>query len=768
MSYSFILIFKSCARHEEGYCIMRKYIIFFICCFCVINIFARIPSVQEAQRHLNLNTCGTAIYADSLQARAVRKKIYDRYFVKLTGVPNSAEPVYSSDDNRYVSSFNDLRDASDLTKITRYFGLDCNADAYANLSLVGRYQAPYDLQYLQKILAEKYVSAHIINYKELQGYIYTFTVTIYVTKGTTGQTYVHSNNYETILYDGNKFWGYTGLPGVSDQHSQSWRKTVDYICEVYTPCELASILGIKDAIKSQIYRKEERDISFKLSTKEFADIFNEKIANAGPILPHNPAIEDKYNKNMFGDISAQLRNMPSSSIQSPSYPGGDYAISSYVQRNLKYPASLEKDGIDESVSYTITVGANGTVKNVEADQYGLNYDLKNQTIQLLKKLPKRFTPANGYGQNVESTYSVDINYHLDPILTIDEPSLSYTNQGGEHVVRVTSKRDWTFTSPATSGIKVRKDGNRLVITCPERNKKDIESLNDKIIIKIPGTNYSYDITIRQDGAPKPYITPSQTQVNLPRKKKDARYIVTVESNRDWKVQAKNPESKINMHRVDSRLIFTAPTNNSKQNRDATFTLVSTNKDCQKDIVVTQFGRDADKYTSSGTKHSSSFLELYEDYYDNYGSFELGLVDLQVGAGCTMPLFSVENGEKVLTTEPYFPLNFEVCYLRFHFVELSLLNFRLDLSTDGKEGFAWEPQIRGLIPVSERWALMPYVGPVCQINTDGNEKSVWSASGGLMARVRYGKVTHTNFSIGYKGGPCGGLAIGVSIGWSLGW
>ena len=429
---------------------------------------------------------------------------------------------------------------------------------------------------------------------------------------------------------------------------------------------------------------------------------------------------------------------------------------------------MEKDGIDESVSYTITVGANGTVKNVEADQYGLNYDLKNQTIQLLKKLPKRFTPANGYGQNVESTYSVSIDYHLDPILTIDETSLHYTNQGGEHVVRVTSKRDWTFTTPATSGIKAHKNGNRLVITCPERNKKDIESLNDKIIIKIPGTNYSYDITIRQDGAPKPYITPSQTQVNLPRKKKDARYIVTVESNRDWKVQAKNPESKINMHRVDSRLIFTAPTNNSKQNRDATFTLVSTDKDCQKDIVVTQFGRDADKYTSSGTKHSSSFLELYEDYYDNYGSFELGLVDLQVGAGCTMPLFSVEDGEKVLTTEPYFPLNFEVGYLRFHFVELSLLNFRLDLSTDGKEGFAWEPQIRGLIPVSERWALMPYVGPVCQINTDGNEKSVWSASGGLMARVRYGKVTHTNFSIGYKGGPCGGLAIGVSIGWSLGW
>ena len=125
----------------------------------------------------------------------------------------------------------------------------------------------------------------------------------------------------------------------------------------------------------------------------------------------------------------------------------------------------------------------------------------------------------------------------------------------------------------------------------------------------------------------------------------------------------------------------------------------------------------------------------------------------------LPIYSTE--------EPYIPVNFEVGYMRFHFIELSALNFRVDLSRDGVEGLAWEPQLRGLFPVSEHWALMPYVGPTCQIGIDGGP-SDWSASGGLIARVRYGKLTHSDFSIGYKGGSCGGVAIGVSIGWSLGW
>ena len=445
------------------------------------------------------------------------------------------------------------------------------------------------------------------------------------------------------------------------------------------------------------------------------------------------------------------------------YPGGSSEIESYVLKNQVYPASLRQKGYEESINFTLDIDPQGNVTSVHCNT---NNELTRNTIQLLKNLPYKFTPATRDGVAISSSCEVTINYHTRAAITLEDNKVHFDYMGGKDQIRISSAGDWTVSIPEGSFFSAKRDYTHVVITCPERKYNELETRSGTFYVQTADGANKYTVKVTQKGAPKPYIRPSQTTVNLPRKKKDARAVVIVNSNRDWKIVNHNPESNINAEKSDERVIFTTKNNGRKEGEDATITLESLDNDCQTNILVHQYSKKEEKL--QGSRSSKSGLGLWYNYYDNYGSFELGLVDLQVGAGCTMPLFSVENGEKVLTIEPYFPLNFEVGYLRFHFVELSLLNFRLDLSTDGMEGFAWEPQIRGLIPVSERWALMPYVGPVCQINTDGQEKSVWSASGGLMARVRYGNVTHTNFSIGYKGGPCGGLAIGVSIGWSLGW
>ncbi len=484
--------------------------------------------------------------------------------------------------------------------------------------------------------------------------------------------------------------------------------------------------------KTEVYTISHSDSRIKIhgSNKEFS----------GSITPHVPVVTNV------------------------GYPGGSSEIESYVLKNQVYPASLRQEGYEESINFTLDIDPQGNVTSVHCNT---NNELTRNTIQLLKSLPYKFTPATRDGVAISSSCEVTINYHTRAAITLEDNKVHFDYKGGKDQIRISSAGDWTVSIPEGSFFSAKQDDTYVVITCPERKYNETEARSGKFYVQTADGANKYAITVTQNGAPKPYIKPSETSVVLSHSKKSAHAVVDVSSNREWTITNHSPESKIEALRNGNRITFTSTTNRGKFGEDATFTIESVDKDCQANILVHQNSKQEDKELSNSSSYKSSGLGLWEDYYENYGSLELGLLDVQVGAGCTMPLFSVVKGEKVLDTELYIPLNFEVGYLRFHFVELSLLNFRLDLSTDGMEGFAWEPQVRGLIPVSDRWALLPYVGPVCQIGLDG-AKSEWSASGGLIARVRYGNATHTNFSIGYKGGPCGGLAVGISIGWSLGW
>lgn len=752
---------------------MKKVVFALISILCVINVFARVPSVSEASNHLS--GANAVRYADKLQKEASWNGLYDRYFVKLTEIPSAAVPVY--DDYDWI-------DSGILKQVCKGDELLNGFSWYTCFRMIendfSREKDSYQYDQFFKYggfrdLVGLYVHAHTTLFKEITCYEYKFKYTIYVTKGSTGQTSAYTTYSEDIYY--NPYDGsWDDVPFHNKKREDSMKRTKEYIMELYSAKEFMTILGIKDGFSRIIANKKYRDTK----EQEILSVLCQGLTGSGPILPHNSAIEDKYNKAMFGDISAQIKNLPSSSIKPAVYKGGEQAFASYLRNNIKYPEALFKDGYDENCVYTLTIGVDGSVKRVRSDCNNLNEIVKYQTVQLLMNLPYKFTPANGYGQNVESEYTVNMNYHIDPLLSIDEPSLYFYSEGGEKVVRVSTKESWTYTAPKQSGVKARKEGNQLIITCDQRKKQDYNPLDDKVFVSVVGKNFQYEISIRQDGAPKPYIRPSQTKVYLPSNKKDAHLILNVDNNRDWKIIYHDPGSKIEAKKTSENSIeFTASTNTKKDGRFATFTLESLDKDCKASILVHQYskkeekengldsnGRERDSRSSS--RSNSSGLGLWYNYYENYGSFELGIFSAQIGAGCSLPLFQETSQGRIFASEAYFPLNFELGTLRFHFVEMSLLNFRVDLSMGGYDGFVWEPQVRGLLPVSDRWALLPYVGPVCQFDFNDITNSMWSVSGGLIARVRYGNATHTDLSIGYRGGQNGGIAVGVSIGWSLGW
>lgn len=551
-------------------------------------------------------------------------------------------------------------------------------------------------------------------------------------------------------------------------------KPITKIVEWQTSCTQSQVNGIEKKLRQML--AEDKAKIGKTETYIFDEAKGPKCFAPAYVSDLERAFSWCCGGSLDGGYSSSSSSSGSSSytVKEPvvveaTYPEGEYSIKNYVAKKLTYPAHLRKSGYSKTASYTLTISPDGQVSDAWSSD-DVDSKLERSTKQLLMNLPKRFTPKTIDGQKVEGQYSVKISYYTGPAIEFDVQKVTFRYTGGEARVSVSSNQNWELGDNTSSNFTSRREGDYIIISCPERNKYDYDQISDKLKVYTADKSISYDIKIYQEGAPKPYIKASETSVVLPHNKKYARATVDISSNRDWQIVNLTPESKIIAQRTGEKVTITAPTNRKKIGDDATFSIESVDKDCHANIYVHQNSKAEDKEENQSKTyaHKSAGIGLWGDYYDNYGSFELGLVDVQVGAGCTLPIFTVENGEKVLTTEPYIPLNFEVGYLRFHFIELSLLNFRLDLSTDGMEGFAWEPQVRGLIPVSERWALMPYVGPVCQIDVDGHENTVWSASGGLMARVRYGRATHTNFSIGYKGGPYGGLAVGVSIGWSLGW
>ena len=737
---------------------MKKNVLVLICILCAVNVFARIPSVQEAQQHLNLNECSATWEAERLQSEAGRKHINNYYYVKITKVPQSAISIYDKKEADNNTAFRAHYNYDDyLNYMKDYVEADFDFSKYNEKCPPANTE--YSLKRIAEKLAEMYVRTHVNIYtNELIYYIYPFEITLYVRRGSTGQTCVYDTYTENVIYSlysgkWDKVINLTlqdGLGERSTQRSASMSKTVNYIVQTYTAQEIMSILGLIEPIRAAI-RQHAYHISYNDAWKRMIGEINEKIMSAGPILPHNPAIEDKYNKAMFGDMSAQIQRLPSSSINQARYPdGGDSGINSYVARNIKYPAALQKDGIDESAVYILTIDKNGQVKDVVADNYKLNSDLRNQTISLLKKLPKRFTPASGFGQNIESTYRVRIDYELEPVLKFEKQTISLPYSQKEERIKVTARKEWSYTQPQNSSIKARRDGNYLVVSCQKRRESDYNAINDKIIVSTADNSASYTINISQAGAPRPFIRVEKNKVVIPRD--GTAQTINVSSNRKWSVVNPNADTRFNLITSSSTLTIGARKNLSKKGHSVSYSLKTADGEASASVEVYQNGRADESYGTSG------YGRIYENYYERNGRYGLTFANLHLGVGAPVPTFD----------EVYIPVNLEAFAIRIYMVELSLASFRADFSIDGFDGLAWEPQLKFLLPINEKVAILPYAGPTCQMDIDDIHNSTWSFSAGTIVRYSWGRKAFSDFSIDYHGGPFGGLSVGLSIGFGSGY
>lgn len=106
---------------------------------------------------------------------------------------------------------------------------------------------------------------------------------------------------------------------------------------------------------------------------------------------------------------AAMAQVPSDTIPA-SFPGGEKALASYIDKNLKYPQPSINNGIEGVVNVRFLVKTDGVLDKLSIVRL-VDPDLEAEAIRLVKGMPA-WNPATVAGTPVESESNVQITFTL--------------------------------------------------------------------------------------------------------------------------------------------------------------------------------------------------------------------------------------------------------------------------------------------------------------------------------------------------------------------
>ena len=149
------------------------------------------------------------------------------------------------------------------------------------------------------------------------------------------------------------------------------------------PDEIASISVLKGQPAVDQYGEEARNGVILITTKKGVEVFTP--------VEQNPE---------FFDVVEQM----------PEYPGGPSALFEYLAKNIRYPESAEKAGIQGRVIATFVVMKDGSISNVKVVK-SVSPELDTEALRVLSAMPN-WTPGMQNGKAVNVKYTVPISFAL--------------------------------------------------------------------------------------------------------------------------------------------------------------------------------------------------------------------------------------------------------------------------------------------------------------------------------------------------------------------
>jgi len=96
----------------------------------------------------------------------------------------------------------------------------------------------------------------------------------------------------------------------------------------------------------------------------------------------------------------------------PEFPGGQSALSTYINKNLNYPQTAIDNGTSGTMHVSFVVDEHGKVIDPQAmDGKNLGDDLVNQTLKVFSSMPT-WTPGMVHGKKVKTRLSVPVTFEL--------------------------------------------------------------------------------------------------------------------------------------------------------------------------------------------------------------------------------------------------------------------------------------------------------------------------------------------------------------------
>ena len=96
--------------------------------------------------------------------------------------------------------------------------------------------------------------------------------------------------------------------------------------------------------------------------------------------------------------------------QMPQFPGGHEKLKEFIEKNKRYPKSLQDRGIQGRVVVTFVVKKTGRISHAKVVR-GVDPALDKEALRVVRKMP-RWIPGKMGGKNVDVKYTIPVDFRL--------------------------------------------------------------------------------------------------------------------------------------------------------------------------------------------------------------------------------------------------------------------------------------------------------------------------------------------------------------------